>query len=69
MSLRSFFCWHEYKPVKVWHYSDTSYKLKVGLPSTAVTYHCSKCRKTKIEHLFGAGHLTLADLGVKRDQE
>ncbi len=50
---------HEYKPVAVFHFIDTSYGGKAY--STEVTLMC-KCGKMKTESLYNGGWVELKDL-------
>lgn len=51
---------HKWKPIKVFHYNDTSYD--ECAPSTAITYMCTVCNKLKKDFMYLAGFITLDEL-------
>lgn len=56
-----FGCKHEWYPVAVMHYRDTSYTTS-GTPSSTVTSRCLKCGEIKSDNMYGVGYLVLEDL-------
>ena len=51
---------HDYHPVAVWHYHDTSNGYRVE--STRVTYRCSCCNMPTVKTLYASGFITLEQL-------
>ena len=56
-----FSCNHNWYPVGVFHYLDTSYT-KAGVPTTHVSMRCLKCGDLTAREDYGNGHLTLEQL-------
>jgi hypothetical protein len=56
-----FGCTHQWYPVGVWHYRDTSYSTS-GVPSTRITSRCLKCGEIHSEAHYGSGYLDLSAL-------
>lgn len=55
-----FFFLHKWKPIRVYHYYDTSYD---GIAeSTNVLMKCSKCGRLKKREYYGVGFLTLEEV-------
>jgi hypothetical protein len=55
---------HQWKPVKVYHYYDTSFcnSGEQGCESTTVTFMCKNCNSMKSQSFYGAGFLSLKEL-------
>ena len=69
MTWRCILFFHNWNPVAVRNYLDTSYRKEgEGTPSTMVTLQCMRCGKLKPQILFGSGgNLNLHDLHAKSD--
>jgi len=57
MKIKCLIGWHEYTPIAVGHYWDSSYEGQA--PSTTVTLRCSCCHKLTTQSLYNSGFLTL----------